>query len=132
MRETLKVVASVAIALVLWFAFDGASAQDSGLPEFDPPPVAVAPLEVKMVGVTECAPGWERVSLDNGYTIYYPHPSGHFVPSWVSEAQFVAAFSDPTGRPVEAVLDVARSQFRASLRIICRWTPMRVKASAAD
>ena len=47
MREALKVVVAVGVALALWFVFDG-SAQD--LPAFDPPPVAVDPLEVTVYG----------------------------------------------------------------------------------
>ena len=132
MIDAPKIVGSFVVAVVCWWAIGLAAVPAQDLPAFDPPPVAVEPLEVKMVGVEACAPGWERVSLDEGWTVYYPHPSGHFVPNWVTEAQFVAAFAGPSGRPVEAALDSARQRFRSSLRIICRWAPLAVLAAPAD
>ena len=129
MREALKVVAAVGVALSLWFVFDG-SAQD--LPAFDPPPAAVEPLEVTVYGSDECAPGWRRVSLAPGYAIYYPHPAGHWVPNWITEAQLEAAFTGPDGNVVDVALDLVRDRFRPSDRIICRWVPLTVLAAPAD
>ena len=129
MREALKVVVAVAVALSLWFVFDG-SAQD--LPAFDPPPAAVEPLEVTVYGSDECAPRWRRVSLAAGYAVHYPHPAGHGVPYWITNAQLEAAFSGPDGRVVEAALDHVRPMMQETNRIICRWAPLTVAAAPAD
>ena len=94
--------------------------------------MAVDPLEVKMVGVEVCAPGWDRVSLDEGWTIYYPHPSGHFVPNWIVEDRLRAAFTRPDGRVAVAEFEAAKGLYRRQLRIICRWTPLTVNAAPAD
>ena len=98
-----------------------------------PPAVAVEPLEVTVYGSDECAPGWRRVSLAAGYAIYYPHPAGHWVPNWITEAQLEAAFTGPDGNVVDVALDLVRDRLtRQSDRIICRWAPLTVAAAPAD
>ena len=121
---------TVAVAL---FVVSRPFAQDTdGLPTFDPPPVAVEPLEVTVYGADECAPGWRRVSLAGGYAVHYPHPAGHSVPYWVTNAQLEAAFSGPDGSVVEAALDHVRPMMQETNRIVCRWAPLTFAAAPAD
>ena len=95
-------------------------------------PDSATTLEVKLVGVTECAVGWELVSVDRGYTIYYPHPSGAMIRQWTDEATMRAAFTMPNGRVVTDALDTASRSLRSQPRAICRWAPLTVGGGAAD
>ena len=88
-------------------------------------PPEPAPIEVKLVGVDECASGWTLVQRDDGWTIYYPHPSGHLVPSWIDEDGLRAAFTRPDGRVAVAEFEAAKGRYRRQHRIICRWTPIQ-------
>ena len=117
-RRLFAVIALSAIVL----ASCGASAQEPPAPE---------PLEVKLVGVVACAAGWTLVQRDEGWTIYYPHPSGHFVPSWIDEDGLRSAFTHPDGRVAVEAFEVAKGRYRRQHRIICRWTPMQIDSAPA-
>ena len=173
MREALKVVVAVVVALALWFVFDGAAEEQppqpgggivvSGMDEgkligniggidcrgedirchfegrlfaievaLDPRPAAVNPIEVKLVDVNECATGWARVSLDDGWVIPYPHPRGFRMPNWIDDAGIVAAFTRPDGRVAVVEMEATKAAMRPAQRIICRWAPLSVNASPAD
>ena len=88
-------------------------------------PAATEPLEVKLVGVDECARGWTLVQRDDGWTIYYPHPTGARIPNWVDEDGLRAAFTRPDGRVAVAEFEAAKGLYRRQHRIICRWTPIQ-------
>ena len=96
------------------------------------PPDPATTLDVKLVGVTECAAGWERISVDRGFTIYYPHTAGAMVPQWIDEATLRAAFTTPNGTVITDSLGAARRSLRSQPRVICRWAPLTVGGGAAD
>ena len=94
----------------------------------DPP----AALELKLVGQTECATGWDVVSVDDGWVVHYPMPNGLLMPNWISDAQLSVAFSDPDGRVIEAALTLAKGHMRQRQRVVCRWAPLTVGGDPAD
>ena len=132
MRDSLQIVASVTIAVLCWWAFGFAAVPVQEFPATDLPPVAVDPIVVKLVDVNECATGWARVSLDDGWVIPYPHPKGFWMPNWIDDAGIVAAFTRPDGRVAVDEMEATKAALRPAHRIICRWAPLLAKASAAD
>ena len=116
------------IALCISSLFASAPAGTS-TSEPAPPPAA---LELKLVGQTTCATGWDVVSVDEGWVVHYPMPNGFLMPNWISDAQLSAAFSDPDGNVIEAALALAKEHLRQKSRVVCRWAPLTVGGDPAD
>ena len=87
---------------------------------------------MKLADVDECAPGWRRVSLDDGWIVSYPHPRGVWMPNWVDEAGLVAAFTRPGGRVAVVEMEATKAALRRAPRIICRWAPLAAGEAPAD
>ena len=75
------------------------------------------PLELKLIGDTECAPGWIQIGeVERGVTVWYRTQTGATFLNWISWDRFTAHFHGT--EPV--VLDGVSPR----TRITCRWNPM--------
>lgn len=99
-------LSAVVLALSMWSCGSPAAAQTG--PE---------PLELKLIGETECAPGWVQVGEEErGVSVYYRTQAGAVFPNWITWDRFVSHFigKDP----------VLLENVSLQTRITCRWSPM--------
>ena len=74
------------------------------------------PLELKLIGDTECDDGWLQIGeRERGVTVWYQTETGSSFPNWISWERFAAHFHGTDPVTLEGV--------NPAMRITCRWNP---------
>ena len=88
-------------------------------------------LEVRLVHADDCAPGWRRVALEDGWVVPYITAGGYRMPNWVSDRRLAEHFRGPDDEINEVAVELARQSMAPATRVTCRWEPYVVLEEAA-